>query len=74
VSGFEEGQRTAALGTWMPSPDSFAGGRSTGEVSVVEGGAQGGAYALEVRGTISDLLPDAWSGVMWSPGLASDRR
>lgn len=68
VSDFERGL-TAALGTWMPSPDSFAGGTSTGEVKPVEGGVNGG-HALSVSGTIAATVPHAWYGAMWSPGTA----
>jgi hypothetical protein len=66
VSDFEKGL-TAALGTWMPSPDSFAGGTSTGDVTVVDGGVNGG-HALSVAGTITATVPHAWYGAMWSPG------
>ena len=66
VSDFENGM-TAAPGNWFPSPDSFAGGTSTGEVKVVDGGA-GSAHALSISGTITATLPFAWYGAMWSPG------
>jgi hypothetical protein len=52
----------------MPSPDSFAGGKSTGEVKVAEGGAGGSKHSLSITGTISDALPYAWYGAMWTPG------
>lgn len=68
VSDFESGEPTAALGAWTPSPDSFAGGTSTGEVSVVEGGAEASGHALQIRGTITDAVPYAWYGAMWTPG------
>ncbi|MHB1170730.1 MAG: hypothetical protein ACYC28_15750, partial [Longimicrobiales bacterium] len=33
----------------------------------VDGGANGSAHALRVSGTITDRLPYAWAGIMWSP-------
>jgi imidazolonepropionase-like amidohydrolase len=66
VSDFENGM-TASPGSWFPSPDSFAGGTSTGEVKVVDGGA-GGGHALSISGTITATVPFAWYGAMWSPG------
>jgi imidazolonepropionase-like amidohydrolase len=68
ISDFEQGQ-TASLGTWMPSADNIAGGTSTGELAVVEGGAGGSGHALAIRGTIAATVPHAWYGTMWSPGL-----
>jgi len=68
LSNFEGGAAVAAFGTmWMPSADSIAGGKSTGEVTVVEGGAAGTAKALQVQGTIDAAIPYAWFGAMWSP-------
>ena len=52
----------------MPSTDSIAGGKSTGDMKVVDGGASASKHSLEVTGTIDGGLPYAWSGVMWSPG------
>jgi hypothetical protein len=69
VSDFEAGVPAAAVGSWMPSPDSYAGGNSTGTVEVVEGGAEGSGHALRVSGTIGDAVPYAWYGAMWSPGV-----
>ncbi len=68
VSDWESGSPDAALGAWMPSPDSYAGGTSTGEVRVVEGGAGSSRRALEVAGTITSTVPYAWYGAMWTPG------
>lgn len=67
VSDFETGQLTATFGSWMPAPDNFVGGQSTGEVTVVAGGAGGSRHALSLAGTISDAVPFAWYGAMWSP-------
>ena len=69
VSDFESGQVSAAFGTtWMPNTDSFAGGKSTGNIEIASDGAQGSRGSLRVTGTISDALPYAWAGAMWSPG------
>jgi imidazolonepropionase-like amidohydrolase len=69
ISDFEDGQPSAAFGTaWTGNTDSFAGGSSTGEFAVVEGGAGGSSRSLRVAGTITDAVAFAWSGVMWSPG------
>lgn len=50
----------------MASADDIAGGKSTGELKVVDGGAAGSAKSLSIAGTISDALPYAWYGAMWS--------
>jgi imidazolonepropionase-like amidohydrolase len=68
VSDFESGKLDAAIGSWMPSADQLAGGKSTGNVRVVAGGAEEGAYALQIDGLISDAVPYAWYGAMWTPG------
>lgn len=69
IADFEDGSAGARFGTgWTPNTDSFAGGTSTVSLSVVDGGAAGSAKALRVSGTITDRLPYAWAGVMWSPG------
>jgi len=60
LSDFESGP-TAAFGTgWEPTADNIAGGKSTGQVSVVDG-------ALSISGTIDPAIPYAWFGAMWSP-------
>ena len=69
ISDFEDGSEKAKFGTgWMSSTDSIAGGKSTGEMKVVDGGANGSKHALEISGVIDGGLPYAWSGVMFSPG------
>ncbi len=68
ISDFESGSPVAAFGTaWMPSADDIAGGKSTGRIEVVDGGAAESAKSLSVTGTISSALPYAWFGAMWSP-------
>ena len=69
ISDFEDGSQKAKFGTgWMPSTDSIAGGSSTGETKIVDGGANGSKHALDISGVIDGGLPYAWSGVMFSPG------
>src|ERR1700732_3684149 len=69
VSDFEQGSPKPQFGTgWMLSTDSIAGGKSTGELKIVEGGANGGKHALDISGVIDGALPFAWAGVMFSPG------
>ena len=69
ISDFEEGTPSAKFGTgWMLSTDSIAAGKSTGEMKVVDGGANGDKHALEISGVIDGGLPYAWAGVMWAPG------
>ncbi len=62
ISDFAQSTPSASFGTpWVVSTDTMAGGKSTGAIEVAEG-------ALRITGTISDALPYAWSGAMWSPG------
>jgi imidazolonepropionase-like amidohydrolase len=69
ISNFDDGTPGSKFGTgWMLSTDSIAGGKSTGEMKVVDGGANGDKHALDISGTIDGGLPYAWAGVMWSPG------
>ncbi len=69
ISDFEDGSLNPKFGTpWTSSTDSIAGGKSTGEMKVADGGANGSKHLLQVTGTIDGGLPYAWSGVMWSPG------
>ncbi len=69
VSNFEDGAPSAKFGTpWMSSTDSIAGGKSTGEMKVVDGGSNASKHSLEITGMIDEGLPYAWSGVMWAPG------
>lgn len=69
ISDFEDGTPNARFGTgWTLSTDSIAGGKSTGEMKVVDGGANGSKHALEISGIIDGSLPYAWAGAMFSPG------
>ena len=68
ISTFDAGTMTATLGMWFPSLDNMAGGTSTGRVQVVPGGANTTSHALSVTGTITNTVPYAWYGAMWTPG------
>lgn len=69
IADFESGSAAAAFGTtWSVTTDAMAGGRSTGSVEVIEGGAGGSRGALRISGEISDAVPYAWAGATWSPG------
>lgn len=71
VSDFDDGSAATAFGSgWMVSTDTMAGGKSTGAMEVMKGGADGSAHALSVTGEVDGGLPYAWSGVMFSPGSA----
>jgi imidazolonepropionase-like amidohydrolase len=68
VSDFESGSAQARFGAgWLVTTDAMRGGTSTGTLEVADGGAEGTARALRVRGTVG---PDAnpWSGAMLFPG------
>ena len=69
ISDFDDGTPSAKFGTaWAFSTDSIAGGKSTGDMKVVDGGANGDKHALDISGLIDGSLPYAWSGVIWAPG------
>jgi hypothetical protein len=71
ISNFDDGTTNAKFGAgWSVSTDSVAGGKSTAEMKLMEGGANGSKGALQIMGTISDALPYAWAGAMFSPGPA----
>lgn len=69
ISDFESGRPDTRFGTiWMPNTDSFAGGTSTVDMEVVPAGEGGSGLVLRLTGTITDAVPYAWAGAMWSPG------
>ncbi len=71
ISNFDDGTTNAKFGAgWSVSTDSVAGGKSSAEMKLIDGGANGSKGALRITGTISDALPYAWAGVMFSPGPA----
>jgi len=69
VSDFDDGTSSSKFGAgWSVSTDVMAGGKSIAEMIVVDGGADGSAKSLAIRGTISDAFKQAWAGAMFSPG------
>ena len=68
ISDFETDTSAKFGSGWTVSTDSIAGGKSTGEMKRAEGGAHGSRGSLLISGDISDALPFAWSGAMFSPG------
>jgi hypothetical protein len=68
ISDFDDGTTSARFGAgWTASTDSIIGGKSSGRMRVVEGGAQGSKHALQVEGEIVPAAV-AWSGAMFFPG------
>jgi hypothetical protein len=70
ISDFETDTGTKFGSGWRVSTDSVAGGKSTGEMSRVDGGANASKGSLQISGNIDAGLSYAWSGVMFSPGPA----
>lgn len=69
ISDFEDNKPSVKFGAgWSISTDSIAGGKSTGEMEPVAGGANDSKYSLKVSGNVDGGLPYAWAGVMFSPG------
>jgi Complex I intermediate-associated protein 30 (CIA30) len=69
ISDFDNGTAETKFGmAWVISTDTIMGGKSSGEMKVVDGGANKDPHSLDVAGTISGDLPFAWAGVMFSPG------
>jgi len=74
VSDFDDvepgSQPKARFGAgWMVSTDAMVGGKSTAEMRVVEGGAEGSKGALLVTGKIVAGAAFPWAGAMFSPGV-----
>ena len=71
ISDFEDGSVKTRFGAgWSISTDTIAGGRSSAEMKVVEGGANGGKHSLQITGTVSNAFAYPWAGAMFSPGPA----
>jgi imidazolonepropionase-like amidohydrolase len=68
ISDFEEGKLAAAFGSgWVESTDAMAGGKSTVQAKLVEGGAES-AHSLEISGTIRPGFSYPWAGMLFFPG------
>lgn len=71
VSDFEDGTTKVMFGTgWVMSTDSYMGGKSTAEMKVVEGGANGSKYSLQITGELLAGAPFQWAGASFTTGVA----
>lgn len=68
VSTFDDMKVSANYGSWIVTTDAENGGKSTGSMQVVEGGANNSKGALRISGEIVAGGPFPWSGVMFAPG------
>lgn len=69
VAGFDDGALSANYGLgWQNSTDAIAGGNSTVEASVEEGGAAGTSHRLAVQGEIGSAFAFPWAGAIFYPG------
>ena len=68
VSTFDDMKIAANYGSWISTTDAENGGKSTGSMQVVEGGANNSKGALRVTGEIVAGGPFPFSGVMFVPG------
>jgi len=67
VSDFDGDAVSAAFGSWQATTDQIAGGASTAQFGLVEGGAGGSSGALRVAGEVKPGFPFPWAGVMFFP-------
>jgi imidazolonepropionase-like amidohydrolase len=71
ISDFEGDKISARFGAgWMPSTDSFMGGKSKAELLLTDGGAEGSRRALRIKGMIAEVGFIRWAAAMFSPGTA----
>jgi imidazolonepropionase-like amidohydrolase len=71
VSDFEDGTTKVMFGTgWTISTDSYMGGKSTAEMKVVDGGANGSKHSLQITGEIIPGGPFPWAGASFTAGVA----
>lgn len=68
ISSFDDGSMQATYGSWMPSTDTMAGGKSTLDLEVISEGADGSSGALRVTGELVKGFAFPWSGPMFAPG------
>ena len=70
ISDFDDGTANAKFGVgWQVSTDTYMGGKSTAQMHVVDGGAEGSKGALQIDG---EIVPNSvvWAGAMFFPGPA----
>ncbi|HLR45926.1 MAG TPA: amidohydrolase family protein, partial [Deinococcales bacterium] len=69
IGDFEAGDTSVPFGQpWLATTDEEAGGNSTAEIAVVEGGPGDSEWMLEVTGEVGTDFMLPWSGVMFMPG------
>lgn len=67
VSDFDGDAISASFGSWQPTTDQMAGGKSEVRHALVAGGAAGSRGALQVTGEVKPGFGFPWSGVMFFP-------
>ncbi len=67
VSHFDEGKPEARFGRWIVSTDAIMQGQSTARFLVVEGGAAGTPFALQITGNLHKGTVYPWAGAMFLP-------
>ncbi|HLJ86198.1 MAG TPA: CIA30 family protein [Candidatus Angelobacter sp.] len=71
ISDFDDSKPSANFGFgWQISTDGIMGGKSTAQMRVVEGGAEGTKGALQVEGEVIAGSPASWAGAIFFPGSA----
>jgi beta-glucosidase len=68
ISTFDDMKIAASYGSWISTTDAENGGKSTGSMQVVDGGASNSKGALRVTGEVVAGGPFPYSGVMFVPG------
>jgi beta-glucosidase len=68
ISTFDDMRIAASYGSWISTTDAENGGKSTGSMQVVDGGASNSKGALRVTGEVVAGGPFPYSGVMFVPG------
>jgi hypothetical protein len=71
VSDFEDGTTKVEFGTgWVVTTDSYMGGKSTAEMKVVDGGANGSKHSLQITGEMAVGTGFSWAGASFTAGTA----
>jgi len=71
ISDFAGGKIASNFGQgWMVSTDSYLGGKSKAELSLVGDGVAGSQGSLRIEGTIAEAGAIRWAGAMFSPGTS----
>ncbi|MGD1048129.1 MAG: CIA30 family protein, partial [Candidatus Krumholzibacteriaceae bacterium] len=68
LSDFEDGTPGSRFGSgWIQSTDAMMGGKSTVEMKIAAGGANGSQHCLALSGEVAGGLAYAWSGTIMFP-------